>query len=73
MRLGTTYYYGMHGVPIDYEQSFHYYQQAAAHDHPDALAAVGKLYAKGEGVAQNNDTSLEYFRRAAALVRVFLA
>jgi TPR repeat protein len=49
IRLGNMYYYGTNGVQADYAQAHQFYQQAADHGHPDALAAVGKLYAKVGG------------------------
>lgn len=65
--IGDLYYYGARGMPRDLPTSFDHYQRAADSGDSGALAKVGSMYQKGEGVPQNYTKSVEAFKASARL------
>ena len=49
----------------DDEKAVHWYQEAAAQQHPDGEFGLGEMYAKGEGVDQDIELAVEMYMRAA--------
>ena len=53
---------------MDQHNALNYFQQAADAGNAVAMAFLGKMYLEGgEAVAQNNETALRYFKKAAGL------
>ncbi len=65
--IGDLYYYGARGMPRDLGASFDHYQRAADSGNSGALAKVGSMYQKGEGVTQNYTKAVEAFNSSAQL------
>src|SRR6185503_8285796 len=63
MNLGVLYREG-HGVPLDYAQSMHWFQLAAAQGHASAMVEIGRLYRFGHGVEKNPDEAIRWFEKA---------
>lgn len=49
------------------DEAIRLYQQAAAQDQPEAIAALGNLAAAGRGLAKDENAALRHFSKAAAL------
>jgi TPR repeat protein len=67
--MGTLNLQGAFGVPQNFENAVHYFQQAADQNDPAGMANLGIMYAHGFGVTPNNETALQYFKKAAEAVR----
>ncbi|XP_077261931.1 uncharacterized protein LOC143897278 [Temnothorax americanus] len=68
--LGLCYELGI-GTLADQAKAAKYYNDAAAHDHADALYNLGVFHAQGRGgLPINIDTARTYFTRAARLGQV---
>ncbi|HEX8893457.1 MAG TPA: tetratricopeptide repeat protein [Terriglobales bacterium] len=63
--LGTLYYFGQAGVPVNNEESFKWALKAAKGGHPVAQHNVATDYFSGTGVEKNLDQALYWYRRAA--------
>ena len=61
----------MYPIEPSDELAYEYFRQASSAT-PDALAHLGYMHLKGRYVEQDNKTALEYFKLAAARVRVLL-
>jgi eukaryotic-like serine/threonine-protein kinase len=63
--LGDMYFRGL-GVPaVDQKGAMQWYKKAADQGDPAAQFMLGYMYEKGLGTDQNNDTALDYYRKAA--------
>ena len=49
------------------DEAIRLYQQAAAQDQPEAIAALGNLAAAGRGLAKDENAALRHFSKAASL------
>ena len=64
-RIGYAYEYGLQGVDIDIEQALRWYRRAVFEaDDPIAHVGLGRLYYKGNGVAQNTITACNHWKKA---------
>jgi eukaryotic-like serine/threonine-protein kinase len=64
--LGDMYFRGL-GVPaVDYKQAMQWYEKAADQGDGAAEYMLGYMYEKGLGIAPNDQTALDYYRKAAA-------
>ncbi len=63
--LGGLYYDGQ-GVPQNYGQARHWYEQAAAQGNVEAQRRLGVMYGNGYGVQQNYEQARQWFGKAAA-------
>src|SRR5215831_15227880 len=52
------------GVPQDYAAAAYWFDQAARHDNPIAMTAIGFLRAAGRGAAQSWPEAIRWWRRA---------
>lgn len=59
------YYNGRNGVEKDYEQAVGFYRQAAELGDAEGEYSLGYMYAKGQGVIQNEATAKEWYLKAA--------
>ena len=48
----------------DNEKAVHWYRAAADQEYPDGIAGLAEMYAKGEGVAQDQKKARELFEKA---------
>jgi enhanced entry protein EnhC len=55
------------GEPVDYNQAFTLYQQAASLGHAGAMAQLGHLYLTGLGTSKNPNLAQEWLEKAAKL------
>ena len=65
--IGDLYYYGARGMPRDMGASFQHYERAAAAGNSGALAKIGSMHQKGEGVPQNYSAAVDAFNKSAVL------
>lgn len=65
--IGDLYYYGARGMPRDLGASYDHYQRAADAGNSGALAKIGSMYQKGEGVPQNYTKAVEAFNASSQL------
>lgn len=66
--LGQLFYQGGRGIPVDHEQAFNYFAQAAESGNPSAMAFLGKMYMEGGSdnvVKADNATAYSYFKQSA--------
>lgn len=63
--LGTFYHKGLHGLPKDAERAFRLYSGASELGNLGALANLGVLYIKGEGIAADPAKAAALFRKGA--------
>jgi TPR repeat protein len=66
-KKGEYYQYGLEGYPKDFSQAIIYYEKAINEGDeytPHILVTLGYMYKEGEGVAQNNQIALDYFKKA---------
>jgi TPR repeat protein len=52
-KIGSLYYYGKFGIPVDYQIAFTHYMQAAKNRFTPAQKHLAKMYFKGKGIKQN--------------------
>lgn len=62
----------------DNEEAVHWYRAAADQDYPDGIAGLAAMYAKGEGVAQDQNKARMLFEKAgeaghAGSIRVLIS
>jgi SEL1 protein len=62
--IGRLFYYGSHGVDVNYEKAFEYFQKAAQLGNTQAKAFLGEMYLWGHGVLQDNKTALKFFEES---------
>lgn len=65
--LGYLYYGGTTQLAKDYDKAAGYYRMAAAYNHPQAIAFMGRLYARGHGVTKDDMLSHEWTERGALM------
>ena len=63
--IASSYFYGKHGAPVNYEKAVYWWQKAAIHKHADSQCALAYCYQWGYGVKQS-DSSAEYWLFSAA-------
>lgn len=63
--LGDRYYHGKQGLPKDLEKAYVWFQKARKAGSVTAIAFVGSMLLKGEGVAQDERTGMMYVTEAA--------
>ena len=63
--LGSMYYFGGRGVPVDYSKSFELFQPAADGGSIDAMYYLGAMYDRGVGVEQDFGEALSWLQKAA--------
>lgn len=64
--LGRVYEYGQLGTPANQALAIEYYRRAAAAGDPHAQVALGYIYDRGNGVAQNYSEAARLYAAAAA-------
>lgn len=64
--LGRAYLTGK-GVPQNYGRAFELFEQAAKHEDRIAFFELGRLYEKGDAVAQDGQKAMHYYLRASDL------
>lgn len=62
--LGVCYYYG-NGVQQDYKKAVHYYQRAAASEHPFGMYNLAVACESGNGTPEDKEKAVKYYRKAA--------
>jgi hypothetical protein len=64
--MGNLYLIGAPpSVTRNFDQAFHYFQQAARQGSAAGIGALGLMYAHGFGINQDNQTALKYLKEAA--------
>lgn len=63
--LGVNYYYGLHGLAVDYAEAVKWLRPAAESGIDDAQYLMGLCYAEGRGVEQDEEESFRWLRLAA--------
>jgi len=71
--VNAQYYTGLmyangEGTKPDYREAAKWYEQAAAHNQPDALVQLARLYVMGLGVDQDTRKAITLFERAAKVI-----
>lgn len=69
-KKGVYYQHGLEGYPKDFSQAIIYYEKAIEEGDKDAayiLQTLGYMHRDGQGVAPNNQTALDYFKKACDL------
>lgn len=68
LRAGKRFYEGgTRLVRKDHRQAKEAFEKAAEYNHPEALYYLGNLYQNGEDVPHDEDTAMDYYRKAANL------
>ena len=62
---GAIFYYGIGGIPIDYEEAVKLYTRAAEKGDDDGMWRLARCYAKGKGVEKNPKKAFEWFKQSA--------
>lgn len=65
--LGKVYYNGDANVKVDYKEAAKWFQKAAAKNDPNAMFAIGWMYANGHGVEKDRGQVAVWYQKAAAL------
>ncbi|VDQ00580.1 unnamed protein product, partial [Trichobilharzia regenti] len=64
--LGQLYYYGRHGVEMDHEKAFYYFNLAAESGSAIAMAYLGEMYMVGSAaLPADSAKALKYLRKSA--------
>ncbi|HEY5006572.1 MAG TPA: TIR domain-containing protein [Caulobacteraceae bacterium] len=63
--IGTLYYYGRGGLPLDYGQAMKWFQLAAAQGNEEAENSIGNLYDSGYGVPVDYVQAMKWYLLAA--------
>lgn len=63
--MGDLYYWGARGMPRDHVQAHSYFSRAANLGHVSSQSALAGMLLKGEGVAQNNESAIFWYVKAA--------
>ncbi len=71
--LGEIYERGLGGQPPDYESAALWYRRAAEQNYTPAQINLGQLYEQGRGVAKDEATALNWYRKASGLGVTFVA
>lgn len=61
----ALYYKNGTELDLDMDKAIEWATKSAAQDYPHALFFLYNCYLKGEGVAQNEETALEYLKKSA--------
>lgn len=64
-QVGVLYSQGLGGLPMDKKKAVMWYRKAADQGFPMAIWNLAFMYAKGEGVEQNDKTAFKLFEKAA--------
>ena len=62
LRLGSIYFYGEYGIPVDYERAFEAFMKAKMSGSLSAINNVGIMYLYGFGVPENSKKAYETFQ-----------
>lgn len=62
---GAIFYYGLSGIPIDYEVAVKLYTKAAEKGDDDGMWRLARCYQKGKGVEENPQKAFEWFKQSA--------
>lgn len=65
LKLGNYYFYGQHGLTIDYDKSIKWWTLAANNGNAKAQNNLASCYAEGRGVTTNQEKALMWFEKAA--------
>ncbi|MDR1517616.1 MAG: hypothetical protein LBS52_05950 [Dysgonamonadaceae bacterium] len=60
--IGNIYQYGTNSIKPDYEKAYKYYTEAIPYEW--AYYGLGEMYEKGQGVKEDREKALEYYRLA---------
>lgn len=63
--LGDCYYHGHGNIEKDYKKAFELYKAAAEQNYAPAQYNVGCCYYEGIGVDENENTAIQWFKKAA--------
>ena len=63
--LGSAYYYGYYGLPVDYKSAFYWLNRAYKQGDEIAPHIIGLMYQKGQGVRKNIKKSTRYYKLSA--------
>ncbi|WP_420962566.1 tetratricopeptide repeat protein [Brucella sp. IR073] len=64
-RLGVAYGGGFLGLPQDFQRATLWTAKAAEQRNPVAQNTLGTAYLSGQGVAKDENTAVDWFRKAA--------
>ena len=64
--LANAVAHGWRGLPASEPRALELLQTAAAMGHPRAMCSLGDRYARGDGVEENHDIAMRWWRNAAA-------
>jgi len=63
--LGSYYYFGKFGKPVDYDKAFSLMKPAAESGNPHAENMMGILHEHGYGTKTDKEAAIEWYRKAA--------
>jgi TPR repeat protein len=63
--MGSIYYGGKGGIPIDYEVAFNWYQKAAEAGNSSAMCHLGLCYEFGTGVEKKVEEAFKWYKKSA--------
>jgi TPR repeat protein len=61
--IGSIYFHGATGFPIDYEKAYYWLMEAASQGNADDLLYAGMCYQDGTSVKQNYNSSMHWLLR----------
>ena len=63
--MASAYYFGMHGVAVDYKKSFALLQSDEVQENLNAQYILGRMYLLGRAVPKDEKTALAWFKKSA--------
>jgi TPR repeat protein len=66
LKIARTYDKGLPGVHLNYGKAVKWFRKAAIMGSPAAMAKLGYMYRRGQGVKKNYFKAMKWFRKAAA-------
>lgn len=65
--IGNAYSFGNYGLQIDYGASFSYCLRAAQLGNAKAMFAIGNMYDRGIGIAEDKELAVQWYQKASML------
>ncbi|MGD9700719.1 tetratricopeptide repeat protein [Acinetobacter sp.] len=64
--LGSLYFKGLDGVPVDYAEAAKWFSLSAEQGYDDSQFMLGIMYDQGRGIPVNHEKAVEWLNKAAA-------